>query len=256
VGARRHGVMSAASVPIVDETGTLGVINVGSRAFPARLTDAYLKALGILGTQTAVALRTADGVERSWDRYLDNLQALATALEATDPYRKGSSRRTADLAVALGRGLELGADEVISLRIAAILHDVGMGLATGSVGASDRPLTTVDRGLVQAHPKVASDVMASVASLESLAPMVRHHHERFDGTGYDTGLAGESIPLGSRILAVVDAFVSMTSERPYREALDVADALDELAAMAGTQFDPAVVHVFRVLIAAEPGLAG
>jgi HD-GYP domain-containing protein (c-di-GMP phosphodiesterase class II) len=85
--------------------------------------------------------------------------------------------------------------------------------------------------------------------------MVRHHHERYDGTGYDTGLAGDSIPLGSRILAVVDAFVSMTSQRPYREALDVAEALDELAAMAGTQFDPAVVHVFRVLIAAEPGLA-
>jgi hypothetical protein len=251
-GARRHGVISSASIPIADAEGSLGVINVGSRAFPARLTDAYLRALGILGSQTALAMRNAEAAERSWDLYLENLQSLASALEANDPYRKDCSRRTAVLSVALGHAMGLDPDEIVSLRIAAILHDVGMGLATGSIGATDRPLSTVDRGLVRAHPKVASDVMASVPSLERLAPIVRHHHERYDGAGYDTGLSGDAIPLGSRILAVVDAFVSMTSERPYRAALDSPEALDELAAMAGSQFDPAVVDAFRRLLADEP----
>jgi HD-GYP domain-containing protein (c-di-GMP phosphodiesterase class II) len=254
-GARRHGVISSASIPITDDRGTLGVINVGSRSFPARLTDAYLRALGILGSQTALAMRNADAAERSWDMYLENLQALASALEANDPFRKDASRRTAVLSVALGHALGLDPDEIVSLRIAAILHDVGMGLATGSVGTTDRPLSTIDRGLVRAHPKVASDVMASVPSLERLAPIVRHHHERYDGAGYDTGLAGDAIPLGSRILAVVDAFVSMTSQRPYREALDPMEALDELAAMSGSQFDPSVVETFRRMLEEKPGLA-
>jgi HD-GYP domain-containing protein (c-di-GMP phosphodiesterase class II) len=254
-GNRRHGVLSAVSIPIADAHGSLGVINVGSRAFPARLTDAYVRALGILGAQTAVAMRNADAAQRSWDLYLENLQVLASALESDDPFRRGASRRTARLSVALGESLGLEGEDLVSLRIAAILHDVGMGLATGSVGSTDRPLSTVDRGLVRAHPKVASDVMLQVPSLEGVAPVVRHHHERFDGDGYDTGLSGASIPLGSRILAVVDSFVAMTSPRPYRSPLAAADALEELDRAAGSQFDPAVVQAFAALISEHPELA-
>jgi HD-GYP domain-containing protein (c-di-GMP phosphodiesterase class II) len=254
-GHRRHGVLSAVSVPIADAQGSLGVINVGSRAFPARLTDAYVRALGILGAQTAVAMRNADAAQRSWDLYLENLQVLASALESDDPFRSGASRRTACLCVALGEALGVEGEDLISLRIAAILHDVGMGLATGSVGSTGRPLSTVDRGLVRAHPKVASDVMLQVSSLAGVAPVVRHHHERFDGDGYDMGLSGASIPLGSRILAVVDSFVAMTAPRPYRDALTFGDALAELDRAAGTQFDPLVVEAFVTLIAEHPELA-
>lgn len=254
-GAQRHGVRSAASVAIADADGKIGVLNVGSREFPARLTDMYLRALGILASQTALALRASEAVERSWDSYLENLQALASALEANDPYMAGTSKRTADLSVAVAHALGMHPDEVVSLRIAAILHDVGMGLATGSVGSADRPLSTIDRGLVRAHPRVAADVMSTVPSLERLAPIVRHHHERFDGTGYDTGLSGESIPLGSRILSVVDAFVSMTSPRAYRAALTWQDALDELENRSGTQFDPTVVRAFQEVVHDRPDLA-
>jgi HD-GYP domain-containing protein (c-di-GMP phosphodiesterase class II) len=254
-GLRRHGVLSSVSVPIADAEGSFGVINVGVRAFPARLTDAYVRALEILGTQTAVALRNSSAAERSWDLYLANLQALAVALESDDPYRKGASQRTARLSVALGEELGLVGEDLVSLRMAAILHDVGMGLATGSVGSTDRPLSTVDRGLVRAHPKVASDVLEQVPSLEGLAPVVRHHHERFDGDGYDGGLSGASIPLGSRILAVVDAFVAMTSARPYRDALGVSNALAELDGGSGGQFDPRVVDAFGSLLARRPDLA-
>jgi HD-GYP domain-containing protein (c-di-GMP phosphodiesterase class II) len=254
-GQRRHGVLSAVSVPIADSLGSYGVMNVGSRAFPARLTDAYVRALGILGSQTAAAIRSADTAERSWDLYLMNLEALATALEADDPYRKGASKRVVALSTALGESLGLEGEDLISLRMAAILHDVGMGLATGSLGAFDRPLSTVDRGLVRAHPKVGSDVLMQVPSLESLAPTVRHHHERYDGDGYDMGLSGASIPLGSRILAVADSFVAMTSPRPYRDALDAAAAIEELNAGSGTQFDPVVLDAFIALLSERPELA-
>lgn len=254
-GQRRHGVLSAVSVPIADSQGSFGVINVGSRAFPARLTDAYVRALGILGSQTAVAMRNAQTAERSSELYVLNLEALASAMEADDPYRKGASKRIARLSVALGEKLGLEGEDLISVRIAAILHDLGMGLATGSVGAVDRPLSTVDRGLVRAHPKVASDVLMQVPSLERLAPVVRHHHEHFDGDGYDMGLSGASIPLGSRILAVTDSFVAMTSPRAYREALEASAALEELNSASGRQFDPEVVDAFIALLAERPELA-
>jgi len=251
----RHGVRSSAVVPISDGEGNLGVLNVGSREFPSRLTDMYLRALGILASQTALAIRATEAVERSWDTYLENLQAFATAMEANDPFLAGSSKRIADLSVAVAHAMGMHPDEIVSLRIAAILHDVGMGLATGSVGSADRPLSTIDRGLVRAHPKVAADVMSTVPSLERLAPIVRHHHERYDGTGYDTGLSGDSIPLGSRILAVVDAYVSMTSPRAYRAALTWEDALNELQLRAGSQFDPAVVRAFQEVVHDRADLA-
>ncbi|MDO8964092.1 MAG: GAF domain-containing protein [Coriobacteriia bacterium] len=251
----RHGVRSAVCVPIGDEHGTLGVLNVGSRAFPARFTDEHRRALEALGSQAAIALRNARAMERSQDLYLSSLQALAVALETKDPYSIGAAGRVADLALALGRQMHLDPEDLQSVHVAAILHDIGMGMAAGPVGASGRPLTTVDRGLLRAHPRVAADVLTRLPALEAVVPIVFHHHEHFDGHGYDGGLAGEAIPVGSRILAVADAYVSMTAQRPYRRALTAREALDELNAKSGSQFDPEVVEAFRRLLRENPDLA-
>jgi HD-GYP domain-containing protein (c-di-GMP phosphodiesterase class II) len=252
---RRHGVLSSVSVPIGQGDAKVGVINAGSRAFPARFTDSYVRALGILGAQTAAALRVATERRRSADLYLANLRALAGALEAHTSHGAGVSARCADLAVAIGRALELSDDELRALETAAVMHDLGMWISAGSVGASDRPLSTVDRGLVMAHPGVGADVMERVPSLRDLAPVVHHHHEHFDGGGYDVGLAGEDIPLGSRIIAVADAYIAMTGERPYREAKSPESAVQELQTLSGTQFDPAVVEAFMHVVAEDPGQA-
>lgn len=253
--SRRHGVRSAICVPIRDEQGAIGVINVGSRAFPARFTDGHMQALEALGSQTAVALRNATALSRSQDLYLSSLQALAVALETKDPYSMGATGRVADLVLALGESMRLEPAEMQSLHVAAILHDIGMGMAAGSIGASSRPLSTIDRGLLRAHPRVAAEVLSQLPALEAVVPIVYHHHEHFDGHGYDGGLAGEAIPLGSRILAVADAYVSMTGERPYRRALGPKEALNELNAKSGSQFDPEVVEALRRLLTENPDLA-
>jgi polar amino acid transport system substrate-binding protein len=128
-------------------------------------------------------------------------------------------------------------------------------MAGGPIGGTARPLSTAERGMLKAHPVVAAEVLADVPALRAVVPIVYHHHEWYDGHGYVGGLAGEAIPQGSRILAVADAFVAMTSERPYRRAMTVGDALEELSEKAGTQFDPDVVAALRRALDARPDLA-
>jgi HD-GYP domain-containing protein (c-di-GMP phosphodiesterase class II) len=249
--ARRHGVRSAVSVPIADDDGTLGVLNVGSRSFPARFGESHLSVIEALGRQTATALRNARAIAESRALYFDTLRALALALETKDPYSRGGTDRVLEYADALGTALGLTAGEHEALRIASLLHDIGMTAVGDGVTTSDRPLTTIERGLLKMHPQLAAEILAEAPALRQVVPIVYHHHEWYDGQGYLAGLAGESIPVGARILAVADAYVAMTSDRPYRRALTVREALAELEDKAGTQFDSAVVAALRDILRGE-----
>jgi HD-GYP domain-containing protein (c-di-GMP phosphodiesterase class II) len=254
-GSRRRDVCSAVSVPIADEDGILGVLNVGSRDFPARFTDSHVHTLGTLGRQTAVALRNARAMESATDLYFATLTALSVALETKDPYARGATGRIVEIVRAIASAMELPAIEQQALNVAALLHDIGMSMAGGPIGGTARPLSTVERGMLKAHPVVAAEILADVPALRAVVPIVYHHHEWFDGHGYVGGLAGESIPLGSRILAVADAFVAMTSERPYRRAMSTVDAIEELVSKSGSQFDPDVVAVLEAEMRRDPALA-
>lgn len=243
--ARRHGIRSAVSVPIADDDGILGVLNVGSKSFPARFTQSHLASIEVLGKQTATAMRNALAIAESRSLYFDTLKALAVALETKDPYSKGGTDRVLEMAQRIGGVFGLQGDELHALRVAALLHDIGMTAAGEGVLTSDRPLSTVERALLRMHPQIASEILAEVPALKHVVPIVYHHHEWYDGQGYLDGVSGESIPLGARILAVADAYVAMTSPRPYRAAFSDKEALRELSDKAGTQFDPAVVDALR-----------
>jgi putative methionine-R-sulfoxide reductase with GAF domain len=240
-GGRRHGVRSAASVPIGDDDGVLGVINVGSRGFPARFTESHLASLETLGKQTAVALRNARAVSASRELYFDTLRALAVALETKDPYARGATERVLDTALGVADVLVLGESERETLRVAALLHDIGMAVAGDSLALRHQPLSTVEQGLMKLHPQIAAEILDEMPALRDVVPVVYHHHEWYDGGGYLGGIAAEEIPLGARILAVADAYVALTSERPYRCAMERTSALAEIREKAGTQFDPAAV---------------
>lgn len=248
---QRHGVRCALSVPIADQEGLLGVLNVGSRAYPAAFTDGHMEALEVLGRQTAVALRNARAIEQSQALYFDTLKALALALETKDPYATGGTERIVQLVTDVGIEMDLSAQEQEALELAALLHDIGMAAVADAGVSTPGPLTTVERGLLKMHPKVAAEILRQTPALSSVVPIVFHHHERFDGAGYGGGLGGADIPIGARILSVVDAFVAMTSDRPYRKAMSVDRALAELGTNAGTQFDPDVVQALTRLLTAE-----
>ncbi len=246
--AHSRGVRSAASVPILDEEGLLGVLNVGSREYPSPFTSTHVEGLQEIARHTAAALRHARKVSSMGDLCLDTLKALALALETKDPFAIGGTDRVMHYASILGEALDLPQQKKRALEIAAMLHDIGMSALGETAMISDRPLSTVERGLLNMHPVIGADIIDQVPALREAVPIVYHHHEHYDGTGYVGGLARDEIPLGARILAVADAFVAMTSDRPHRPAMTQEAALDEIRRNAGTQFDPDVAEIFVALV--------
>ena len=171
--------------------------------------------------------------------YTETISALMSALEARDPYTEAHTTRIRDLAVALAVGLQVPGEVRRAVKLGAILHDVGKIGIPDAVLLKPGPLTDEEWIIMRAHPAIGERMLGSIDFLTSALPVIRHHHERWDGRGYPDGLRGEAIPIGARIVAVCDAFDAMTSDRPYRGAMTLEAACDELVACAGAQFDPA-----------------
>lgn len=183
--------------------------------------------------------------ERLKDSFSQTLEALARALEARDPYTEGHSRRTARYAAAIAREAGLTGDAHAAIEQAGLLHDLGKIGTPDAVLRKGGPLTGEEQALMRRHSVVGAQILAGVAFLKEAATLVRHHHEHYDGTGYPDNLSGSAIPMGSRILAVADAIDAMTTDRPYRKALRLGDALAELERGSGRQFDPAVLETLK-----------
>ncbi len=178
---------------------------------------------------------------------LRTIATLGTLAEIKDPYVREHQERTSAWAAAVAEQMGLPPDRVRGTRFAGLLHDLGKAGVSKRILRKPGKLTEEEFAEVREHPPLGSMMIASeIETLQALVPIVRHHHEWFDGKGYPDGLAGEGIPLEARILAVVDAFDAMTHERPYRKALSREEALAEVRRCTGTQFDPAVVEVFLV----------
>ena len=179
--------------------------------------------------------------DRAADAYRAVVHSLAAALEARDGYTGNHSDEVQRLAVAVGRKLGLERDEVQLIRTVALLHDIGKIGIPDSILHKPSRLEESEWTLMRDHPAIGERILRPLPGLTDVATAVRHEHERWDGLGYPDGLAGEGIPLASRVVLACDAWHALVSDRPYRRALPVETALAELRACAGTQFDPRVV---------------
>jgi diguanylate cyclase (GGDEF)-like protein len=180
--------------------------------------------------------------------FLATVEALANALEASDESVSSHARWITDLALEVGVELGLDPQALKRLELGALFHDIGKIGIPKEILAKPGPLTVEERTLVQLHPILGERILAPIEQLASVRTIVRCAHEHFDGSGYPDGIAGEAIPLESRIVLACDAFHAMTTDRPYRPALRWEDAVRELVAGAGSQFDPRVVDaLLRVL---------
>ena len=233
-------VLSELVVPVW-VAGTLwGVINV-EEARPNAFDDEDVRLVATVADQVGSALRSATLYEQLERAYMGTAEALAAALEAKDSYTADHSQQIVANAEAVGLRLGLDESQLRTLRYGAIFHDIGKIAIPEKILHKRGPLTGEEQELIERHPVVGERILSPIEFLSDVLPLVRHEHERFDGTGYPDGLAGEEIPLGSRIIFACDAYDAMTTDRPYRDAMPASDAREELSKHAGSQFDPRVV---------------
>jgi len=181
------------------------------------------------------------------------MMTLARSVEEKDEATKGHCSRIERLSILTGERLGLHGDRLIALSYAAYLHDIGKVKVPDEVLKKPGPLTAAEWEEMRRHPEYGAEMIEGKEFLRGAAEIIRAHHERYDGTGYPRGLKGEEIPLEARIIAVVDAYDAMTSNRPYRAALTPEEAIEELKKNAGTQFDPRVVKVFLSVLRRTDG---
>jgi HD-GYP domain-containing protein (c-di-GMP phosphodiesterase class II) len=194
-------------------------------------------------------------INKACDRYQDLkdllvglTRSLASAVDAKDPYTYGHSERVARIAVELGREMNLLDDELSDLYLAGLLHDVGKIGIRDDVLCKHGPLTPDELQHMQQHPEIGHSILKDLRQISSLLPGVLHHHERFDGTGYPTKLAGEQIPRIARILAVADSYDAMNTSRPYRKGLAPDRVEQILIEGSGQQWDPRVIEAFQKIV--------
>ncbi len=176
--------------------------------------------------------------------YLDTLEALASALDAKDTYTRGHSERVAGYAVEIARELKWPEDQIETLENTALLHDIGKIGVDGELLNRKGKLTRSEYDMIKLHPAIGANILKEIHDLGIAIDYVRHHHEKYDGSGYPDRLQGETIPLGARIITLADSFDAMTSGRSYREKMDIEEALEEVKRSTGTHFDPRLAETF------------
>ena len=173
------------------------------------------------------------------------ITTLALTIEARDPYTLGHCDRLSRYAVALGEALGLDHEMIRALRLGGYLHDLGKIAVPDGILLKPGPLDPIEQERIRAHPGAGSDLVLGLRSMELVRPIMRHHHEKWDGSGYPDGLKGEAIPLGARIISVVDVFDALHTERPYKAALSRRDAVSLLIRETDRGYwDPKVVETF------------
>ena len=244
------------SIPLLVKGTPIGVLNLHAREGAEAFSDYNVKFLGILAGESAVMLHNMDLFDSLQSFYLEMAQTLARAADAKDAYTREHSDRARAKARRVALELGLPDQMVRHVEYAALLHDIGKLGVDDALLAKPGALTPEERKRLEKHPVIGHRILSPVKYLGPVAQMVLYHHEWYDGRGYPEGLKGGEIPLGSRIVAVIDAWDAMTSDRAYRKALGREVAVGELKKGSGAQFDPKVVETFLRLESADWTLQG
>jgi putative nucleotidyltransferase with HDIG domain len=244
--------------PIEELSFGVEELKKGARGKPLRVysNDELGQLTGSFNEMTALITEQQDKLGRYArdleEAYVSTVRVLAAAIDARDPYTHGHSTRVASLAVRMAEELGLAEDELETLEIAALFHDIGKLKTPDGILLKEGAHDSEEYREMMRHPEDGADILRRAPSLHKYIPAVRHHHEWYDGNGYPDRLQGQDIPLFAAIVAIADAFDAMTSSRPYRGELSKDHAIEEIALNAGRQFDPTLVEVFLRVINAGP----
>ena len=242
---RGHGALFVQPLRAASESiGVLFITWSTSHVF----TDDERELIGVLAGMGATAIRSMRLYTELDDAYLSTVSKLTAMIQARDGYQEDHQRRVAADAVALGKRLGFDDPRLRDLRYASLFHSLGKIGVPAAILAKTAPLTPDERRMVQEHPLLGARILESIQFLRDVVPIVRHANERWDGSGYPAGLAGEAIPLAARVLAVAISYEAMLADRPYRVAIGAEAAIAELRQLAGTWYDPGIVHEFVGMI--------
>lgn len=234
--------------PLMVKDEIIGTISVVNKSDNSQFYSFELEMLTTIAAQAAIAIKNATLYDEQQQTYLNTIQALVTAIEASDSYTKGHSERVTRYSVEIGSRLNLSIDRLQILERAAILHDIGKIGIDLSLLHKEGKLSSHDVNELQLHPVIGMRILEPIEFLKDVRTCIGQHHERFDGMGYPNRIKHVDQLLESRIICVSDAFDAMTSDRPYRKALTLDAAITELSENSGTQFDPAIVEIFTSIL--------
>jgi HD-GYP domain-containing protein (c-di-GMP phosphodiesterase class II) len=222
----------------------LGVLHLDRGPMQDAFSENDLFLADAIAASVAVGIESALVIEQQRQQFIDTVQTLARAVEMRDHYTGEHTRRVTDYSLLLANELNLPAIDKYQLQIGTPLHDIGKIGIDDAILRKPGKLTHGEFEAMKTHTTKGATMLVSLLNLAPMIPIVKHHHERYDGMGYPAGLRGDQIPLLARIVAVADAFDAMTSDRPYRRGLPVEQAFGEIAQTSGTHFDPRCAQAF------------
>ena len=240
------------AVPLACGDAPLGVILAAGRVGNQEFTRDERMVMSFVADTTSVTVGGLEDHKAIENHYFGTMASLMETVEAKDNYTRGHTDRVTQLAVALAKTTGVRGKELEDIRHAAALHDIGKIAVPDTVISKPGRLSEEEYSVMKEHPARADKILWHLEFLSEARMIIRSHHERYDGQGDPVGLAGEEIPLGARILALVDSYDAMTSARPYRSAIGHDEALQEIAENAGTQFDPGLIAAFLKIVDHPP----
>lgn len=208
------------------------------------LIESGIKAISQMNLIKKINDELKDTYEKLERSYMESIQTLRYTVEAKDSYTRGHSDRVSEYSVLIGKYMGLSEDDLNTLRIGGLFHDIGKIGVPDSILLKTAKLTDDEYSEIKNHPTIGAHILSSATIFQNLIPIVKHHHEKYDGTGYPGKLKGEEIPFFARIAAVADTFDAMTSKRSYRDPLPLEVVISEIERCRGTQFDPKIADVF------------
>ncbi len=245
-----RGIGPAVVVPLRSEREMIGVFCLGRKRRPAAgpFTDAEIRSLQGIAEIGGTAIRRARLFQNLENSYMQMVVSLARTMDARDSYTSGHSERISEWAEAVALELGCRPEEIQDIRWGALLHDIGKIGVPDAILRKPGQLTDAEWAIMRKHPEIGDEILGSIGRMRGVAALVRHHQEKWNGTGYPDKLKGEEIPLGARILSVCDAYSAITDDRPYKKARSHDAAVEELHRCEGVQFDPRVVAAFCTVV--------
>ena len=237
-------IRSAICQMLVTKGATIGTLSLVRTKDIHRYTTGNLTTLSLFAAKAAISIENSKLYKELEDAYFETVEALANAIEARDQYTAGHTNRVWRITAQAARVLGWSETRMKELRMGAVLHDIGKIGVPDAILSKQGPLNEEEQTIMKTHPELGVKMIERVHFLTPAIPYILYHHERWDGKGYPRGLKGEDIPIEGRLLAIVDTFDAITSNRPYRKGQSTDKALKELEAHAGAQFDPDIVKVF------------